>query len=133
MADHDWRKKRDWRIAKHYEKVTVQELPQNQRQELWKLKNEALTNDMLSDLKKRLDKGEKFQFTKIYGKGYILLFKHVEYKLEYNPKYKRVSITKTPLLTQRGSVWATARPEKVQEYGLGKHNLTEYLQATTAA
>lgn len=132
MADHDWRRKRDWKVAKHYEKVTVQEMPEKQRKSLWKMKNDALAETMLSDLKKRLEKGEKHTFTKIHGVGFVVEFRSVEYKLEYNKRYKSISITKTPLMTLRGSTWATAKPEKVQSYGLGKQHLKKYRQPQPA-
>ena len=132
MADHDWRRKRDWRIAKHYEKVTVQEMTEQQRKALWRMKNDALADKMLLDLQKRLEKGEKHTLTIISGIGYIMEFRSVEYKLEYRAKYKSVSITKTPLMTMRGSTWATAKPEKIREYGLGKQHLKKYLQTSAA-
>lgn len=132
MTDHNWRQKRDWLIAKNHEKIAVQELPEDQRKTFWRVKNDALVERMLTDLKKRLDKGEKHTLTIISGIGYIMEFRSVEYKLEYREEYKRISITKTPLMTTRGSIWATAKPETVQGYGLGKEHLKKYRQTQAA-
>ena len=132
MTDHNWRKKRDWLIAKGHERIAVQSLPEDQRKTFLRVKNDALVEKMLTDLKKRLDKGEKHTFTIISGKGYVMEFRAVEYKLEYREEYKSISITKTPLMTTRGSTWATAKPETVQSYGLGKQHLKKYRQTQAA-